>query len=92
VFRNEDGSHVHPALFSLAFKTAAKKAGLPMRLHDTRHTHVALLGAARVHPKVVQGRVGHADPGFTLREYGGAFPEQHREAASQLADLLDAEH
>lgn len=51
---------------------------------------MALLGAAGVHPKVVQERVGHADPGFTPREYGGAFPEQHRQAVQQLADLLDA--
>jgi hypothetical protein len=38
---------------------------------------------------VVQERVGHADPGFTLREYGGSFPESHREAVERFSALLE---
>jgi integrase len=89
VFRTEDGSPVIPHLFSLAFKQAVKNAGLPpIRLHDLRHTHIALLGAAGVPPKVIQERAGHHSAGFTLDNYGGTFPAQHQEAARRFATLV----
>jgi integrase len=80
-FRSEDGSSVIPHLFTLAFKKAVKDAKLPpIRLHDLRHTHVALLAKAGVPAKVIQERVGHHSAGFTLDNYGGTFPAQHRDA------------
>ena len=86
VFRREDGSPVIPHLFTLAFKKAVKDAKLPpIRLHDLRHTHVALLAKAGVPAKVIQERVGHHSAGFTLDNYGGTFPAQHREAAERFA-------
>jgi integrase len=92
VFRCEDGTPVKPPLFSLAFKGVAKKAGLlPLRLHDLRHTQVALLARAGVPAKVVSERLGHHSAGFTLDNYGGTFPVQHREAAEKLASLVAGE-
>jgi integrase len=92
VFRNADGSPVVPHLFSLAFKQAVKNAGLPMiRLHDLRHTHVALLAGAGVPANVIQERVGHHSPAFTLDAYGGTFPAQHQEAADRIAALVFGE-
>lgn len=90
VFRTPDGQPVKPPLFSLAFKGIAKKAGLlPIRLHDLRHTQVALLARAGVPAKVVSERLGHHSAGFTLDNYGGTFPSQHQEAAQKFAALVD---
>ena len=89
VFRREDGTPVIPHPFTLAFKKAVRDAGLPaIRLHDLRHTHVALLPAAGIAPKVIQERVGHHSAGFTLDNYGGTFPSQHRETADRFAALV----
>jgi integrase len=91
VFRSSDGTPVIPALFSLAFKKVVKDAGLAtIRLHDLRHTHVALLARAGVPAKVIQERVGHHSAGFTLDNYGGTFPSQHRDAADRFAALVGA--
>jgi integrase len=92
VFRREDGTPVKPALFSEAFKTVAGRAGLlPIRLHDLRHTQVALLARAGVPAKVISERLGHHSAGFTLDNYGGTFPSQHREAAERFAALVSAQ-
>jgi integrase len=89
VFRQEDGTPVIPHLFTLAFKKSVKDAELPaIRLHDLRHTHVALLARAGVPAKVIQERVGHHSAGFTLDNYGGTFPSQHRDAAERFAALV----
>jgi len=91
VFRSEDGTPVIPHLFTLVFKKAVREAGLPaIRLHDLRHTHVALLARAGIPAKVIQERVGHHSAGFTLDNYGGTFPAQHREAAERFAALVSA--
>lgn len=51
-------------------------------------SHVAILARGEVPAKVIQERVGHHSPGFTLAEYGGTFPAQHREAAERFAALV----
>jgi integrase len=79
VFRTEDGSPIQPQLFTLAFQQAATVAGLPkLRLHDLRHTSVALCGQAGAPVKVMQERHGHHSAAFTRDQYGGTFPSQHR--------------
>ena len=89
VFRREDGSPEIPQLFTLAFKRVLREAELPaIRLHDLRHTHVALLARAGVPAKVIQERVGHHSAGFTLDTYGGTFAPQHREAVERLTALI----
>jgi integrase len=90
VFRQPDGLPVQPALFTLAFKQLAKKAKLgPLRLHDLRHTQVALLASAGVPAKLVSKRLGHHSAGFTLDSYGGTSPAQHQEAAAKLAVMVE---
>jgi integrase len=89
VFRTPDGQPIMPELFSQAFKKAVKDAGLPpIRLHDLRHSHIALLAKAGVAAKVIQERAGHHSAGFTLDNYGGTFPSQHQEAARAFAALV----
>ena len=76
-------------LFSQAFKRVVKSAGLPpIRLHDLRHSHIALLAKAGIPAKVIQERAGHHSSGFTLDNYGGTFPSQHQEAARAFAALV----
>jgi integrase len=69
------------------FEMAVKDAKLPpIRLHDLRHTHVALL--ARAPPgELIQERVGHHSACFTLDNYGGTFPSHRHEAAKKFASL-----
>lgn len=63
-----------------------RSVGEPMRFHDLRHTHVAMLIAQGEHPKTIQARLGHASVSTTLGTYGHLF-EGLDEAA---ADRLDA--
>ena len=90
VFRDPAGGPLVPHAVIYAFQQAVKKSGQrPLRLHDARHTHAALLAHALVPPKVMQERLGHHSAGFTLDFYGGTFPAQQREAAERFAALLD---
>ena len=62
--------------------------GEPLRFHDMRHSHAAMLIAEGEHPKVIQARLGHSSIQVTLDTYGHLF-EGLDEAA---ADRLDAAH
>jgi len=61
--------------------------GEPMRFHDLRHSHAALLVAEGVHPKVLQDRLGHASITTTLDTYGHLMTGLDEEAANQLNAL-----
>jgi integrase len=64
-------------------------AGIPpMRLHDARHSHASLLLDQGESVKVVQERLGHADPRTTLHLYGHVMPGAHRRAAETLDAVL----
>jgi integrase len=66
---------------------AARRAGLDgLRIHDLRHTAVALWIAAGANPKEVAARAGHASVSFTLDRYGHLSPE----ADLTLRERLDA--
>jgi integrase len=58
--------------------------GEPMRFHDLRHTHVALLIAQGEHPKTIQARLGHASIATTLDIYGHLFDGLDEAAADRL--------
>ncbi len=61
-------------------------AGLKkIRVHDLRHSHVALLIEQGVPPLVIAERLGHEDVKVTLGTYGHLYPNKQRE----VADLLD---
>jgi integrase len=86
VFALEDGSPVHPVLFSQAFDRAVAVAGVPkIRLHDLRHTHATLALQAGVHPKVVSERLGHSTVAFTMDVYSHAIPAMQADAADLIA-------
>lgn len=86
-----DGNPMVPESLTRRFYAAARRAGLrQIRLHSLRHTWAsfALQEGTSVH--VVAGRLGHADPGFTLRTYAPFMPSQDREAVEALTGKLTA--
>jgi integrase len=69
------------------WRPATRAAGVDgLRIHDLRHTAVALWIAAGANPKEVSTRAGHASVSFTLDRYGHLYPE----ADTALRDRLDA--
>lgn len=58
--------------------------GEPMRFHDLRHTHAAMLIAQGEHPKVIQDRLGHSSIKVTLDTYGHLFEGLDEAAAERL--------
>jgi integrase len=66
-----------------------RDAGVPkIRLYDLRHTYATLALQARVHPKVVQERLGHSSISVTLDTYSHAVPAIESEAAERVASLF----
>ena len=89
LFVMEDGAKLHPDYLSRRFRKLADGTKLPrIRLHDLRHSHASLLLAAGVPVHVVAQRLGHADPGFTMRVYGHLLPRQQRDAAELVAGMV----
>lgn len=67
-------------------KKYSKLAGIPqIRLHDLRHSHVALLIEHNVSPLVIAERLGHESIDVTLGTYGHLYPNKQQE----VADILD---
>ena len=58
--------------------------GEPMRFHDLRHTHAAILIAQGEHPKVIQTRLGHSSIQITLDTYGHLVDGLDEAAAERL--------
>ena len=88
MFAGPQGGALRVTLFRRRFwLPAVKAAGLDgLRIHDLRHTAVALWIAAGANPKEVAARAGHASVSFTLDRYGHLYPE----ADLSLRERLDA--
>jgi integrase len=88
VFTAPEGGPLRVNLFrARVWRPATRVAGLDgLRIHDLRHTAVALWIAAGANPKEVSARAGHASVSFTLDRYGHLYPE----ADAALRDRLDA--
>ncbi|WP_424949464.1 tyrosine-type recombinase/integrase [Deinococcus sp.] len=83
------GTYLDSANLTRAFQQLSKVAGVPViRLHDMRHTHASLLALRGVTPKVIADRLGHTNVGFTMQVYTHLYDEQRREAAPNLAELI----
>jgi integrase len=64
-------------------------AGIPkMRLHDLRHSAVAILIAQGVNIKAISELLGHGSVAFTLQVYGHLLEETKREAADKMDTAL----
>jgi integrase len=88
VFTAPEGGPLRVNLFrARVWRPATSAAGLGrLRIHDLRHTAVALWIAAGANPKEVSVRAGHSSVSFTLDRYGHLYPE----ADMALRDRLDA--
>ena len=88
VFAGPQGGTLRVSLFrSRVWRPATRVADLDgLRIHDLRHTAVALWIAAGANPKEVAARAGHASVSFTLDRYGHLFPE----ADLMLRERLEA--
>jgi len=77
---------LEPDNIAPAFKRHLTLAGLPqdVRFHDLRHTHVALLIAAGVHPKAIQARCGHTSIMTPLNRYGRLMPNAYAGIGERL--------
>jgi len=66
--------------------------GQPMRFHDLRHSHVALLIAEGAHPAVIASRLGHTSVKTVLDVYGHLYEGLDRNAADTLNPPWDPSH
>lgn len=89
VFPGPFGRLIDPSVLTRNFEKLVRKAGFPrMRLHDLRHGHAAGLIRAGIYPLVVQERLGHASPAFTMQVYGHVSAGMQEEAAKAFAGLM----
>jgi integrase len=98
--RSTDDAHVclqangapwRPSMMTAAFARLLRVSGLPrVRLHDLRHTHASHLLAAKVHPKIVQERLGHSSIAMTMDLYSHAAPGLQQEAAASTDAVMRA--
>jgi integrase len=71
------------------FQNLLALAGLPkMRLHDLRHSAVAILIAQGVNIKAISELLGHSSVAFTLQVYGHLLEETKRETADKMDAAL----
>jgi hypothetical protein len=61
-----------------------------LRIHDLRHTAVALWIAAGANPKEVAARAGHASVSFTLDRYGHLYSEADLTLRERLEAIWSA--
>ena len=91
VFTREDGQPLHPWHVSKDFRDHLKAAALPqIPLHGLRHSYATLALSGGVNPRIVSGRLGHSTVALTLDVYSHVLPQQDRDAAEKIADLLPA--
>ncbi len=89
VFPTYCGEPQRPSFVSTRFRRLADSIGLQgVRFHDLRHAHATALLRQMVSPHIVQRRLGHSDPAFTLRVYADVLPGQQQEAADGFAESL----
>jgi integrase len=66
-----------------------KKAHVPkMRIHDLRHSAVAILMAQGVDARSISELLGHSSVAFTLQVYGHLMEETKRETANKMDAAL----
>jgi integrase len=91
VFAWHDGGPVGPITLFSHWRVIVGRSGLPyIRPHDTRHAHATLLLSLNVHPRIVQERLGHSDPGMTMRVYSHVLAGMQEDALERLGRALNA--
>ena len=71
------------------FQSVLALAGLPrMRIHDLRHSAVAILIAQGVNLKAISELLGHSSVAFTWQVYGHLLEETRKETAAKMDAAL----
>ena len=96
IFTAPEGGPIRRNTFRSRFwlPAVAHSVGQPMRFHDLRHSHVALLIAEGAHPAVIAARLGHTSVKTVLDVYGHLYEGLDRNAADTLNppwDLSDVD-
>lgn len=85
----EDGRPIYPDTITEQLGRLADRHGLPpLTVRGLRHTYATTALRAKVHPKVVSTRLGHAKVAFTLDVYTEDVPELDEAAAQEISDLF----
>lgn len=88
VFTDEEGRPYWPQRITARFRQITDDCDLPrIGVHGLRHTQASLLIGAGISPKLVAARLGHSDPGFTLRQYSHVLAGADAEAVAVLTEL-----
>jgi integrase len=83
-----DGSPLRPR--SLTHAASAFLKEWKVTLHGLRHSHASHLLASKIHPKVVQERLGHSSIAITMDIYSHLMPNMQGEAAAAVDGVLRA--
>jgi integrase len=89
VFTSKVGTPVELRNALRRFQAILAGAGLPkMRLHDLRHSAVALLLGQGVSARAISELLGHSSVAVTLQVYGHLLEETKRETAAKMDSAL----
>jgi integrase len=83
-----DGEPVQPRSLTHVMSAFLEEWGVT--LHKLRHSHASHMLAAKVHPKVVQERLGHSSIAITMDIHSHLMPNMQSEAASAVDGALRA--
>lgn len=93
VFVDKRGRGIHAHRVEDGWKKAVRESGLLyMKLHGLRHCHCSILLRAGVNPKLVQERLGHHDPAYTMRVYGHLIPGEQEQAVAVWERQMSASY
>jgi len=90
VFTEPDGKPIEKERLIKRFNKHARDKGYEgMTFHHLRHTHATILLSEGEYINDVSERLGHADPGVTLRIYGHVLPDRRRRLSNRFDELID---
>jgi len=86
------GTHILPSNLGRAFRRCLDQTKVEkIRFHDLRHTHASMLFSLKVHPKIVQERLGHSSIQVTLDRYSHMLPNMQEAVAESLETAFKKE-
>lgn len=88
VVTRADGEPVQPRSLTHVMSAFLEEWGVT--LHKLRHSHASHMLAAKVHPKVVQERLGHSSIAITMDIYSHLMPNMQGEAAAAVDGAIRA--
>lgn len=81
--------YMTPAAVRYMLNTRAEAADVKrIRIHDLRHSHVALLVEMGANPLLIAERLGHEDIKMTLNTYAHLYPNKQRELIIKLNKIV----